>query len=496
MVAVGCDTFQGFPGWLRVEHYVNFFFMILLIRSGLQILADHPRLYWNNHCTPGSEWLRFTKVKEIPRDRVWTAVDDAVPLTSWIGLPGGRHKVGLARHWHFLCVIAWIANGLAYVSLLFATGQWRRLVPTSWDVFPGAWHAFVNYVTFAPLEENAFLHYNPLQQLTYFVVVLVLAPATIMTGAAMSPAIDARLPWYPRIFGGRQAARSIHFLLMAAWVAFVCVHVALVALTGLARNMNHIVLGTDGAALLGIALGSIGIGVVVGANVLANVISWRRPRLVQHASRVLTTPLGWLIFSRLTSRQEYRKEEISPYFWVNGEMPTSREWTELAAHDFRDYRLEVHGLVEAPRSLSLDELRAMGKKTQITLHHCIQGWSGIAEWGGLPVAELLKAVKPLARARYLVFRSFAEGLEGGQYYDTLSLALAALPQTLLAYEMNFARLPSLHGAPLRLRVETVLGFKMVKWIRSIELVEDDRAVGEGEGGYQEDRLYFGSRAEI
>ncbi len=78
----------------------------------------------------------------------------------------------------------------------------------------------------------------------------------------------------------------------------------------------------------------------------------------------------------------------------------------------------------------------------------------------------------------------------------MSLALAVLPQTLLAYEMNFAALPSPHGAPLRLRIETVLGFKMVKWIKSIELVEDDRAIGEGEGGYQEDRLYFGSRAEI
>jgi hypothetical protein len=152
--------------------------------------------------------------------------------------------------------------------LLFATGQWRRLVPTSWAVLPAAWHALASYVSLRPPHEDAFVRYNPLQQLTYFLVVFVLAPLTIMTGAAMSPAIDARLPWYPRIFGGRQAARSIHFLLMAAWVAFTCVHVALVACTGLVRNMNHIVLGADDERLRGVALGMVGVVPVLAANVI------------------------------------------------------------------------------------------------------------------------------------------------------------------------------------------------------------------------------------
>ena len=78
---------HGFPAWLRITHYVNFFFMILLVRSGLQILADHPRLYWNVHCTPGTEWLRLTPV-EVPKDRLWTAKDDSRYLSPWIGLPG------------------------------------------------------------------------------------------------------------------------------------------------------------------------------------------------------------------------------------------------------------------------------------------------------------------------------------------------------------------------------------------------------------------------
>ena len=143
----GPSTSQGFPPWLCITHYVNFLFIILLVRSGLQILMDHPRLYWNVHCTPGTECLRLTPV-EVPTDRVWTAKDDSRYLSRWIGLPGDRHTVGMARHWHFLSVLFWLANGFVYVALLFGTGQWERLVPTSWHVVPDAWAYFVHYVTF------------------------------------------------------------------------------------------------------------------------------------------------------------------------------------------------------------------------------------------------------------------------------------------------------------------------------------------------------------
>ncbi len=183
-------------------------------------------------------------------------------------------------------------------------------------------------------------------------------------------------------------------------------------------------------------------------------------------------------------------------------MPTCDEWKTLAAGDFKDYRLKVYGLVENPVELSLDDLRALGKKTQITLHHCIQGWSGIAEWGGLPLAELIKLVRPKPKCKAVVFYSFGEGVEfstgvaGGQYYDSLSIANALHPQTLLAYEMNYQPLNHLHGAPLRLRVENQLGFKMVKWIQAIEFVEDVQSINKGEGGYAEDHEYFGELANI
>jgi DMSO/TMAO reductase YedYZ molybdopterin-dependent catalytic subunit/thiosulfate reductase cytochrome b subunit len=486
----------GFPAWLRIGHYLNFLFIVLLIRSGLQILMDHPRLYWNVDCTPDSEWLRLTGVR-VPLDRVWTAKDDARYLSPWIGLPGGRHTVGMARHWHFASVLFWIANGLVFVALLFATDQWQRLVPTSWQIVPDAWSVFVHYATFhMPPEPDGFYRYNALQQLAYFGVVFGLAPLTIATGLTMSPALTNRFSWYPRIFANRQAGRSIHFLLMCGYVSFIGMHVAMVVITGLARNMNHIVMDTDDGSPRGLLWGLVGIGAVAAICAAANWLAWRHPRLIQHAAKRVVTPVMRLLFDHTAPQAEYDVDQISPYFWANGRVPTCDAWKVLAAGEFADYRLEVTGLVEQPLSLSLEDLQAMGKRTQITLHNCIQGWSGIAAWSGLPVAELMNRVRPLPEATAVVFYSYGEGGEGGEFYDSLSLRNALHPQTLLAYEMNYEPLTSLHGAPLRLRVENQLGFKMVKWIRKIEVVADVAAIYEGEGGYNEDREYYGELAEI
>ncbi len=492
----------GFPAWLRVTHYVNFLFLFLLVRSGLQILADHPRLYWNVHCTPSTEWLRLTTVV-VPTDRVWTAKDDSRYLSPWIGLPGYRHTVGMARHWHFLSVLFWVVNGLVFVVLLFGTGQWERLVPTSWRIVPDAWAVFVHYATFhLPPEPNGFFQYNALQQLTYFGVVFVLAPLAILTGPSMSPAFTARFKWYPQLPGNRQIGRSLHFLVMCAFVLFTIGHVTMVVLNGLLRNMNHIVAGTDDAGPMGLYIGLGAIAVVVLLNLSANWAAWRHPRTVQHAAGAIVSPVMKLLLDRPVPVAEFSREDISPFFWINGKMPTSEEWKDLADNDFRDYRLRVYGLVENPVELSLDDLRALGQKDQITLHHCIQGWSGIAEWGGLPLAELIRLVRPRPEAKTVVFYSFGEGVEfstgiaDGQYYDSLSIENALNPQTLLAYEMNYQHLNQLHGAPLRLRIENQLGFKMVKWIHSIEFIEDVKSVNKGEGGYAEDNEYFGELANI
>src|ERR1041384_1681314 len=189
-----------FPVWIRYAHFFNFFFVMMLIRSGLSILMDHPRLYFNDHCTPGTEWIRFTPLT-VPKDRVWTAKDDARYISPLFALPGYRHTVGVARSWHFINVYGFVITGLIFVTLLFVTEQWRRIVPTSGVVLIQAWNTFVHYAAFhLPPEPNGFYGYNALQQLAYFAVVLIFGPLSILTGIAMAPALTNRFPWYARLF--------------------------------------------------------------------------------------------------------------------------------------------------------------------------------------------------------------------------------------------------------------------------------------------------------
>ena len=129
----------GFPWWLQLQHFVNMFFMLFIIRAGIQILADHPRLYWKRDSTPGTDWFRFQV--PVPKGRVWTSKDDSVTIPSWLGLPGIRHSIGLARWWHFSVNLLWVINGILFYVLLFSTDQWRRLVPLTWEGIPcGPFH--------------------------------------------------------------------------------------------------------------------------------------------------------------------------------------------------------------------------------------------------------------------------------------------------------------------------------------------------------------------
>jgi DMSO/TMAO reductase YedYZ molybdopterin-dependent catalytic subunit len=171
-------------------------------------------------------------------------------------------------------------------------------------------------------------------------------------------------------------------------------------------------------------------------------------------------------------------------------MPTREDWKQLAAANFRDYKLKISGLVENPIELSMAELRRLGEEETFTMTHCIQGWSGIAQWRGVRLRKLIESVKPLPYARTLVFYSFGDGLYGGTYYETQDIYNASKPECLLAFEMNGQPLPAVYGAPLRLRVENQLGYKMIKWIERIEFIESEKQVGEGEGGKNEDDEYF------
>jgi DMSO/TMAO reductase YedYZ molybdopterin-dependent catalytic subunit len=370
-------------------------------------------------------------------------------------------------------------------------------VPTSWSIFPAAWAVFVHYITFhLPPEPNGFFQYNALQQLSYFGVIFILAPLSILTGPSMSPALVNRFSWYRRLPGNRQVGRSIHFLVLCAYILFVIAHVSMVFITGFARNMNHIVIGSNNGWSLGMYIGITGLVILVLINVMANWASWLFPRKIQRVGNAIVNPALKLLLARHAPLAQYTPDDISPYFWLNGKMPTSDEWKALRDGNFKDYRLKVFGLVENPVELSFEEVQKIARRSQITLHHCIQGWSAIAQWGGLPMAELMTIVRPRPQVKAVVFYSFGEGLGGGQYYDSHTIQNVRHPQTILAYEMNYQPLSDAHGAPLRLRVENQLGFKMVKWIQSIEFASDLRSIYKGEGGYNADNEYFDTMADI
>jgi DMSO/TMAO reductase YedYZ molybdopterin-dependent catalytic subunit len=185
-------------------------------------------------------------------------------------------------------------------------------------------------------------------------------------------------------------------------------------------------------------------------------------------------------------RMRFRRDQIFPYHAINGYPTTAEEYARLRDDGFRSWRLEVCGLVERPRSFTLDDLKVMEKTEQTVRHNCIQGWTGIAEWGGIPLKVMVDACRPLPNARYMLFRSYQHDAGDQPYYETLDVRLAGKPQFILAYEMNWQPLPERHRAPLRLRAETQVGFKMVKWLRTIEFVQDFRSIRGGESGSRED----------
>ena len=488
-------TSHDFPLWLRTTHWINVLFIGLVIRAGIQILAALPKLYWSEGSIPGTEWLKFSR-KKLPTDRVWISLEEEVEVSTLIAQPGGNN-LGLGRHWHFLSALFWVLNGILYAVLLFASGEWDRLLPTSWSVFPDAISTARLYLGGHIPPAADFQPYDPLQQLTYAGVVFVLAPFLILTGLAQSPAVQARFPAYARIFGGRQKARSLHFLGLLAVVVFTIGHTVLVFITGPEANLGKIVFGGQTSpGILALAAGLFLIGLILATYGLTSWLSRRNPRQAQRAMGAILNRARRLGLKRLVSHQQYKRSDISAYFRINGYPPDTARYSALVANDFVDWRLQMDGLVEKPQELSLAQIRSLAQESQITRHHCIQGWSAIGEWTGLPLTSVLELCRPLPKARFLVFWSWQNDESGQPFYESLEIEFARHPQTMLAYALNGAPLDIPHGAPLRLRVETQLGFKMVKWLSRIEFVEDFRNIRDGMGGSREDNMYYDWTAGI
>lgn len=485
-----------FPVWIRVTHLVNIVFMSFLIRSGIEILGTHPKLYWNDHSKPGSEWARFTR-KVMPRDKLYDTLDEEESYSSIVAMPGHK-QLGLGRHWHFFCVLGWILCGLVYVTLLFATGEWRRFWPYSWEVFPQAVRDMITYLSFDLPPTLPGQPYNALQMLTYGAVIFILAPFQILTGAAQSPAVEARFPLFVRALGGRQWARSLHFLSLLAFLAFIGIHVFMVVVHGFGKETAKMIFGAEVYTMTATIIALTVILGVVALNWWATSYTLAHPRRIQRGLGYVNTAARKLFLRPLNSRQDYSRSALSPEHRVNGKPPTGDDYKIMAAHNFAGYELEVGGLVQRPRTFTLEELLTFPtKQTQRVLHNCVQGWSSIGEWSGVPLRQILELVKPEPEARYVCFWTMqdsgrdepsAEG--GGRFYEVIDLDLAYHEQSILAYEMNGGPLPVKHGAPLRLRLETQVGFKMAKWIERIELLEDYSHIGEGMGGWREDHVYY------
>jgi DMSO/TMAO reductase YedYZ molybdopterin-dependent catalytic subunit len=218
---------------------------------------------------------------------------------------------------------------------------------------------------------------------------------------------------------------------------------------------------------------------------------------VQQALRMaegLTMRTQRLLLGDNALAREFTAADISPVFRANGtSMPDGAQYQELLSKQFSQWQLEIGGLVERPTKLSLAALKAMPARTQITRHDCVEGWSAIGQWTGVPLGNVLNSVGLKPEARYIVFHcadEFEKTLDGsGWYYESIDLVDAFHPQTILAHSMNGHDLEVAHGAPLRLRVERQLGYKQAKYLMRMEAVSDLSQLYGGNGGFWEDRGY-------
>jgi DMSO/TMAO reductase YedYZ molybdopterin-dependent catalytic subunit len=247
---------------------------------------------------------------------------------------------------------------------------------------------------------------------------------------------------------------------------------------------------TRRAALFG-TMGAGGL-ILSGCDKLSQNVTFQR--MLEGAEKLNLTGQRLVLNSSAPLAKEYQLSDISRVFKANGTVrPDGAEYKRLASSQFQDWKLQIGGLVNKPLSFSLEELRAMPSRTQITRHDCVEGWSAIGQWNGVHLSHLLMQAELKSNARYIVFRC-ADDLIGstdgsGLYYESIDLVDAFHPQTIMAYEMNRKALPIEHGAPLRLRVERQLGYKMAKYVMRIEAVEEFSKIGIGKGGFWEDRGY-------
>ena len=233
------DAPTGLPAWLGWQHFLNAFFILLIIRSGWQVRTTaRPKTHWTrNNNGP-------IRTKNPPS------------------------KISLELWFHLTMDALWVLNGIVFVVLLLATGQWMRIVPTSWDIIPNALSAALQYASLSWPTENGWLNYNALQVLAYFTTVFIAAPLALATGLRMSGAWPKNATKLNKAYP-IEVARAIHFPVMLYFVFFIIVHVALVLATGALRNLNHMYASRDDGSWVGFWIFAASLAVMIAAWFLA-----------------------------------------------------------------------------------------------------------------------------------------------------------------------------------------------------------------------------------
>ena len=193
-----------------------------------------------------------------------------------------------------------------------------------------------------------------------------------------------------------------------------------------------------------------------------------------------------LLQNRTALATEYAPSQRSPIFRANGtRQPVGDDYARHTANQFADWTLVIDGMVARPQAIPLNELRSLPSRSQITRHDCVEGWSAIAKWTGVPLKLLLDRAGISPQANFIVFHC-ADVSRGQPYYESIDRIDAAHPQTMLAWALNDTMLPVMNGAPLRLRVERQLGYKQAKYVQRIEVVASLKPIRGGNGGFWED----------
>lgn len=226
----------GISVWQGWQHFLNSFFLVFIVRSGWEL-----------------------RKKQRPA-AFWTRRNDRLIRTK-----GAPVRIGVPLWFHLVVDVFWVANGVVFIVLLFVTGQWARLVPTSWDVFPNAISAGVQYASLDWPVENGWINYNALQLLTYFITVFIASPLALATGIRLAPGFAARLRPLDKIVP-LKLTKQVHFAVMIWFVGFTITHVTLVLATGALRNLNHMYAARDEVSWVGAA--------IFAASLVLMVVAW------------------------------------------------------------------------------------------------------------------------------------------------------------------------------------------------------------------------------